>query len=471
MHIGNLRTALYTYLIAKQNGGEFILRIEDTDRARYVDGAVDVIYRSLELAGLKWDEGPDKGGDYGPYLQSERMQLYGRYALQLIEHGSAYRCFCAHSDAADTQSVDLSGSETFHNPADKCPCRNLTDAQVSERTAAGETYVIRQKMPLDGTVVFTDEIYGEIETPCDTLDDQVLIKSDGMPTYNFANVIDDHLMEITHIVRGNEYLSSTPKYNLLYKAFGWDIPVYIHCAHVMKDKNAKLSKRDGHASFEDLLALGFLPEAVVNYTALLGWAPKTENEFFTLEELVNEFSIDGMSKSPAIFDMMKLKAFNAEYIRRMSLEQFMDKSVPIIKNAVGKEIDCAMLCKVLQPRTELFTDIAQQVDFIAELPDYDIELYTHKKMKTNPEIALDVLKRVLPLLQANENWTEETVHEILFGLIEEMGVKNGVVLWSVRTALAGKPVTPGGAAELCVILGKEESVERIRKGIFKLSQF
>ncbi len=469
MHIGNLRTALYTYLIAKQNDGTFILRIEDTDQERYVEGATDVIYKTLRDCGLNWDEGPDKDGGFGPYIQSQRMGMYKDYALQLIEKGEAYYCFCDKDRIEELHAVQrASGISPMYDRH----CRNLSKEEVEEKLAAGTPYVIRQKIPTEGTTTFHDEIYGDITVENSTLDDQILIKTDGMPTYNFANVIDDHTMQITHVVRGNEYLSSAPKYNLLYKAFGWEPPIYIHVEHIMKDAQHKLSKRDGDASYQDLMAKGYLTEAVINYIALLGWAPKGENEIFTLDELIKEFSIDGISKSPAIFDAMKLKAINGVYIRKLAPEKFKELAVPYIRQTCKREdIDLDILCSTLQPRAELFTDIPEQVDFIDALPEYDIALYTHKKMKTNPENALDALQRVLPVLEAipAEDFNHDRIHEDLFKLIEEMGVKNGIVLWPIRVAVSGKQFTPGGGIELCAILGKDDTIARIKKGIEKLS--
>ena len=469
MHIGNLRTALYTYLIAKQNDGTFILRIEDTDQERYVEGATDVIYKTLRDCGLNWDEGPDKDGGFGPYIQSQRMGMYKDYALQLIEKGEAYYCFCDKDRIEELHAVQrASGISPMYDRH----CRNLSKEEVEEKLAAGTPYVIRQKIPTEGTTTFHDEIYGDITVENSTLDDQILIKTDGMPTYNFANVIDDHTMQITHVVRGNEYLSSAPKYNLLYKAFGWEPPIYIHVEHIMKDAQHKLSKRDGDASYQDLMEKGYLTEAVMNYIALLGWAPKGENEIFTLDELIKEFSIDGISKSPAIFDGMKLKAINGVYIRKLAPEKFKELAVPYIRQTCKREdIDLDILCSTLQPRAELFTDIPEQVDFIDALPEYDIALYTHKKMKTNPENALDALQKVLPVLEAipAEDFNHDRIHEDLFKLIEEMGVKNGIVLWPIRVAVSGKQFTPGGGIELCAILGKDDTIARIKKGIEKLS--
>jgi len=467
MHIGNLRTALYTYLIAKKNKGDFILRIEDTDRERYVDGAIDVIYDTLKKAGLKWDEGPDIGGPVGPYIQSERMGMFKEYALKLVESGDAYYCFCDKERLEEVRKIQ----EASHiAPMYDRHCRNLSEEEIQEKLKSGVPYVIRQKMPLEGTTTFHDEIYGDITVENNTLDDQILIKTDGMPTYNFANVVDDHTMGITHVVRGNEYLSSTPKYNLLYKAFGWDVPVYVHCSPVMKDQTTKLSKRNGDASFEDLLAKGYLTEAVVNFIALLGWAPKGEQEIFTLDELIEEFDIKGISKSPAIFDPIKLKAINGEYIRRMPLDDFIEKAMPYIRQTVKREdIDFKVLCSVLQPRTELFTDIPEQVDFIDKLPEYDTALYCHKKMKTNEETSLDALKSILPVLEELNDWTVDSIHVALFDVIAKKEVKNGYILWPIRTALSGKQFTPGGGIELCAILGKDDAISRIKTGISKLS--
>ncbi len=467
MHIGNLRTALYAYLIAKKNGGDFILRIEDTDQERYVEGAVDVIYNTLRIAGLKWDEGPDIGGPAGPYVQSERMDSFKSYAEELVKKGEAYYCFC---DKERLDSVRKAQEEARLDPMYDRHCRNLSEEEVQEKLKAGIPYVIRQKMPLSGTTVFHDEIYGDISVENSALDDQILIKTDGMPTYNFANVVDDHLMGITHVIRGNEYLSSAPKYNLLYKAFGWDVPVYIHCAPVMKDQTHKLSKRNGDASFEELMEKGYLPEAVINYICLLGWAPAGEQEIYSLEELCSEFDIKGLSKSPAIFDEMKLRAINAKYVAALTEEQYADIAVPYIKKAVKREIaDMPLLCRLLKPRTEIFTDIAPQIDFIDELPQYDIEMYRNKKMKTSPETSLEALKKLLPVLEALDEWTAEKIHEKVFGLIAELGVKNGFMLWPLRTAVSGKQCTPGGGTDLCAILGKEESLKRIRAGIERLS--
>ena len=467
MHIGNLRTALFTYIIAKKNGGDFILRIEDTDRERYIEGATQVIYDTLKECGLNWDEGPDIGGPVGPYIQSERMGMFKKYAEQLVEKGEAYYCFCDKERLDELKAVqEASGVMPMYDRH----CRNLSKEEVDKKLAEGVPYVIRQKVPLEGTTTFHDELYGDITVENSTLDDQILIKTDGLPTYNFANVVDDHLMGITHVVRGNEYLSSAPKYNLLYKAFGWEVPVYIHVEHIMKDKQHKLSKRDGDASYQDLMKKGYLKDAVINYIALLGWAPKGENEIFTLDELIEEFDVSGISKSPAIFDPVKLRAMNGVYIKKMSDEDFAKAAEPYIRQTVKKpDADIAFIASLLKPRTELFTEIPEQVDFIDELPDYETSLYCHKKMKTNEENSLESLKAILPVLKDLDEWTEDSIHEALFALIEKLGVKNGIVLWPLRVALSGKSFTPGGGIEICKILGKDESIRRIEAGIEKLS--
>ncbi len=467
MHVGNLRTALYTYLIARQNNGKFILRIEDTDQERYVEGAVDLIYRTMKETGMFWDEGPDVGGDYGPYIQSERQNLYMDYAKMLVEKGAAYYCFC-DKERLDELKLIHSISKVPHKYDGHC--RNLSKEEIEEKLAAGVPFVIRQKIPEGGTTTFRDEIYGEITVDNSELDDQILMKTDGLPTYNFANVVDDHLMNITHVVRGKEYLSSAPKYNLLYEAFGWEIPKYVHCAPVMKDAHNKLSKRNGDASYEDLIKKGYLKDAVINYIALLGWAPKSEQEKFTLEELIQEFDIAGISKSPAIFDNEKLAWLNGEYIKAMPAEEFLEMAMPFIKEAVKREdMDFASLAALLQGRCQILNEIPEMIDFIDTLPDYDIALYTHKKMKTNPENSLESLKAILPALEAVRDWTQENIHTALFDLIAKLEVKNGLILWPLRTALSGKQFTPGGGVELAYLLGKEETLARIQKGIEKLS--
>jgi glutamyl-tRNA synthetase len=467
MHVGNLRTALYTYLIARQNEGKFILRIEDTDQERYVEGAVDLIYRTMKETGMTWDEGPDVGGDYGPYIQSERQSLYMDYAKMLVEKGAAYYCFC-DKERLDELKLIHSISKVPHKYDGHC--RNLSKEEIEAKLAAGVPFVIRQKIPEGGTTTFQDEIYGEITVDNSELDDQILMKTDGLPTYNFANVVDDHLMNITHVVRGKEYLSSAPKYNLLYEAFGWEIPKYVHCAPVMKDAHNKLSKRNGDASYEDLIKKGYLKDAVLNYIALLGWAPKSEQEKFTLDELIKEFDIAGISKSPAIFDTEKLNWLNGEYIKALPAEEFTAMAMPFVKEAVKREdIDFAALCALLQGRCQILNEIPEMIDFMDALPEYDIELYTHKKMKTNPENSLESLKAILPVLEEVADWTQENIHTALFELIAKLEVKNGLILWPLRTALSGKQFTPGGGVELAYLLGKEETLARIQKGIEKLS--
>ena len=467
MHIGNLRTALYTYLLAKKQGGKFILRIEDTDRERYVDGAVDVIYKTLRDCGLNWDEGPDVGGDYGPYIQSERMGMYKDYAEDLVKKGEAYYCFCTKERLEELSAVQKASNIS---PMYDRHCRHLSKEEIEKNLADGVPYVIRQAIPEEGSTTFHDEIYGDITVDNSILDDQILLKTDGMPTYNFANVIDDHTMKITHVVRGNEYLSSAPKYNLLYKAFGWEPPMYIHVEHIMKDAQHKLAKRDGDASFQDLMEKGYLTEAVLNYILLLGWAPKGENEIFSLSEMIEAFDLSGISKSPAIFDPAKLKAINAHYVRAMTLEDFVKIAEPYIRKTCTREdIDIKLLCSVLQPRCEVFTDIPEQVDFIDKLPEYPLDLYVNKKMKTTLETSLDALKQILPVMESITDFTQDSIHAALFALIEKMGVKNGVVLFPLRVALSGKQFTPGGGVELSTLLGKEESLSRIRKGIELLS--
>lgn len=463
MHVGNLRTALYAYLLAKKNNGTFILRIEDTDQERYVEGAVDVIYNTLKSTGMYWDEGPDVGGEYGPYIQSERMSMYMDYAKKLVESGDAYYCFCDKDRLEEVRTIQKASGMA---PKYDGHCRSLSKEEIEENLKSGKPFVIRQKMPETGTTSFNDVVFGEITVENSTLDDQILIKTDGMPTYNFANVIDDHTMGITHVIRGSEYLSSTPKYNLLYKAFGWDIPTYIHCSPVMKNATEKLSKRNGDASYQDLIEKGYLSEAVINYIALLGWSPKGENEIFSLDELKKEFSVDGISKSPAIFDVLKLKAINGEHIRRLPPDKFKEIATPYIRKTCKREdIDLSVLAEMLQPRTEILTDISKQVDFIDELPEYDTTLYEHKKMKTDKVIAKEMLEKVLPVMEALDDYSTDGIHAAVFGLIEALGVKNGVVLWPMRVALSGKQFTPGGAIEIANILGKEESVKRIKKGI------
>lgn len=463
MHVGNLRTALYTYLIAKHEGGDFILRIEDTDQERYVEGAVDIIYRTMEKTGLIHDEGPDKDGGYGPYVQSERQRsgIYMEYAKKLVEKGEAYYCFCTQ-ERLDSLKKNVNGEEIM--AYDK-HCLGLSKEEVEANMKAGMPFVIRQNNPKEGTTTFHDDIYGDISVDNSELDDMVLIKSDGYPTYNFANVVDDHLMGITHVVRGNEYLSSSPKYNRLYEAFGWEVPVYVHCPTITNEEHKKLSKRSGHSSFEDLLEQGFLTEAIVNFVALLGWSPAGNQEFFTLEELVKEFDYHNMSKSPAVFDMTKLRWMNGEYLKKMDFEPFYAQAEPYLKAAITKPLDLKKIAAMVKTRIEVFPDIAAQVDFFETLPEYDPEMYVHKKMKTTKETSLETLKEVLPLLEAQEDYSNDALYETLAAYVAEKGVKTGFVMWPIRTAVSGKQMTPAGATEIMEVLGKEESLERIRKGI------
>ncbi len=465
MHLGNLRSALYTYLYAKKHNGTFILRIEDTDQSRYVEGAVDVIYNTLRDIGMQWDEGPDVGGAYGPYVQSERKSMYLPYAEQLVKAGKAYYCFCTNEELDARREKASAQGEVWKY--DK-HCLHLSPEEVQKRIAAGEPYVIRQNVPLTGEASFDDVLYGHISVDCAELDDMVLIKADGMPTYNFANVIDDHTMAISHVMRGNEYLSSTPKYNLLYDAFGWEKPVYIHMTPIMRDASHKLSKRDGDAYFEDYLKKGYLKEAIVNYVSLLGWNPGDEREFFTLDELKQAFDVTGMSKSPAIFDVNKLTWMNAEYVRRLSPEEFTRHALPYYAQAGVAQMDKDILCRILQPRTEIFSQIPDVVDFLAALPEYDAELFTNKKSKTDSAVAAEVLDFVIPALTALPEWTEAALHETLLGMAESRGMKNGTLLWPVRISLAGKLVTPGGAIEIAALLGREESLRRLNFGRSKL---
>ena len=470
MHIGNLRTALFTYLIAKQRDGDFILRIEDTDRERYVEGAVDVIYNTLKKCGLNWDEGPDIGGPVGPYVQSERMGSFKKYAEELVEKGGAYYCFC-DKERLDGLKAECEAQGKTYSYDRHCRC--LSCEEVKAKLDAGTPYVIRQKMPLEGEVTFHDELYGDITVDCKELEDQILIKTDGMPTYNFANVVDDHLMGITHVVRGNEYLSSAPKYELLYKAFGWEVPTYIHVEHIMKDKQHKLSKRDGDASFEDLMNKGYLTEAVVNYIALLGWAPKGEEEIFSLPELIKEFDISGLSKSPAIFDPLKLKAINAKYIKKLSPEEFEKYATPYVRQTVKREdINISRICQLLQDRTEVLTDIPEKVDFFDTLREYEPELYFNKKNKIDEEKSLQSLKDLLPVLEGidESEWTEENIHDKLFELIAQKEVKNALILLPFRVAVSGKASTPGGGIEISSLIGKADTLDRVKKGIELLSK-
>jgi glutamyl-tRNA synthetase len=466
MHVGNLRTALYAYLIAKHEDGDFLLRIEDTDQERFVEGAIDIIYNTLNLTGLHHDEGPDLGGAYGPYIQSERRDIYVQHAKQLVDKGEAYYCFCTKERLDNLRSEVEEAKGNFRY--DK-HCINLSKEEIAENLSKGIPYVIRQNNPTEGFTSFEDAIYGSISVNNSELDDMILLKSDGLPTYNFANVVDDHLMDITHVVRGNEYLSSSPKYNRLYEAFGWDVPVYVHCPLITNEEHQKLSKRSGHSSFEDLLESGYLMETIVNFISLLGWNSGTNEEIFTLDELIKAFDYKNMSKSPAVFDTKKLKWMNGEYIKKLPLEKFHDMAIPYYKEAITKEyIDLMKISELLHTRVELLTEIPALVNFIESLPDYDIELYTHKKMKTNAENSLIGLEKALPVLEALDTWTKDSTHDAIMKLIQEMEVKNGLLLWPIRTALSGKASSPGGAFELAEILGKEESLNRIKIGIEKL---
>ena len=468
MHVGNLRTALYAYLVAKHEGGDFILRIEDTDQERYVESAVDIIYRTLQKTGLIHDEGPDKDGGCGPYVQSERQAqgIYLKYAKELIDKGEAYYCFCDKERLEGLKKV-VAGKEI--HVYDK-HCLHLSKEEVEEKLAAGVPYVIRQNNPTEGTTTFEDEIYGDITVDNAELDDMILIKSDGYPTYNFANVVDDHLMGITHVVRGNEYLSSSPKYNRLYEAFGWEVPVYIHCPLITDENHQKLSKRCGHSSFEDLVEQGFLTEAIVNFVALLGWSPADNQEIMTLEELVEKFDYHHMNKSPAVFDYTKLKWMNGEYIKKMDFDKFYEMALPYIKEVITKDYDLKKIAHMVQTRIEIFPDIRDHIDFFEELPEYDVAMYTHKKMKTNAQTSLEVLQEILPVLEAQEDYSNNALYQTLLKYVEQKGCKNGYVMWPIRTAVSGKQMTPGGATELMEVLGKEESLARIRKGIELLSQ-
>lgn len=466
MHVGNLRTALYAYLIAKHEGGDFLLRIEDTDQERFVEGAIEIIYRTLEKTGLLHDEGPDKDKGCGPYVQSERQAkgIYLEYAKKLVEKGEAYYCFCDKERLA-TLSRTVAGKEI--NVYDK-HCLSLTKEEVEEKLANNVPYVIRQNNPMEGTTTFSDEIYGDITVDNSELDDMILIKSDGYPTYNFANVVDDHLMGITHVVRGNEYLSSSPKYNRLYEAFGWEVPTYVHCPLITDESHHKLSKRCGHSSYEDLIEQGFLTEAVVNFVALLGWSPTGNQEIFSLEELIGEFDYHHMSKSPAVFDYTKLKWMNGEYIKAMDFDAFYEKALPYLKQVITKNLDLKKIGEMVKTRIEVFPDIVNHIDFFETLPEYDTAMYIHKKMKTTEASSLEVLEELLPILEQLEDYSNDSLYGALLQYVEKKGCKNGYAMWPVRTAVSGKQMTPAGATEIMEIIGKEESLARIRKGIEKL---
>lgn len=468
MHVGNLRTALYAYLIAKHEGGDFLLRIEDTDQERFVEGATEIIYHTLQETGLIHDEGPDKDKGCGPYVQSERHKagLYLEYAKKLIEKGEAYYCFCTQ-ERLESLKREVNGEMIM--TYDK-HCLHLTKEEIEANLAAGIPYVIRQNNPAEGKTTFHDEIYGDISVDNAELDDMVLIKSDGYPTYNFANVVDDHLMGITHVVRGNEYLSSSPKYNRLYEAFGWEVPIYVHCPLITNEEHQKLSKRSGHSSYEDLIAQGFLTEAVVNYVALLGWSPEGTQELFSLEEMIQAFDFRRMSKSPAVFDMTKLKWMNGEYMKAMDEDKFYSMALPYMKEAIHKDLDFHKIAAMVKTRIEIFPDIAGQIDFFESLPEYDLEMYVHKKMKTTKETSLAVLKGTLPILEKQEDYSNDALYQALTGYISQEGVKTGYVMWPLRVAVSGKQMTPAGATEIMEVLGKEETLTRIRAGIEKLEK-
>ena len=471
MHVGNLRTALYEYLTAKHENGTFVLRIEDTDQERYVEGATQVIYDTMKLAGLDHDEGPDIGGEYGPYVQSERLGLYKPYAEQLVKEGKAYRCFCTKERLDELRASAPEGEVIGYDRH----CRDLSQEEIEAKLAAGTPYVIRQKMPLDGVTTYNDLVYGEISFPNEDLDDQILLKTDGYPTYNFANVIDDHTMGITHVVRGSEYLSSTPKYNLLYEAFGWEIPTYIHLPLIMgktvdengKEVVSKLSKRHGSTGFMDLVNEGYLPEAIINYIALLGWAPEGTQEIFTLDELIEQFDINRISKSPAVFDYDKLAWVNAEHIKNMTSEEFLSHALPFYEKA-GIRPDCYELCEeILKPRITRFNELTDKLAFLGTFTDFDISLFEHKKSKSTLETSKEYLTKALPVLE-NIDWDREAISEAMKKLAEDNEVKNSVVMWPVRIAAAGVAVTPGGCAEVLILLGREESLKRIKASLARL---
>lgn len=462
MHIGNLRTALYEYLIAKSNNGTFVFRLEDTDQDRFVEGATEAIYRTLEITGLTVDEGPLNPGPYGPYVQTERRDIYRQYAEQLVEQGDAYYCFCT-KERLETLVDEENDIKSYDRH-----CLSLSSDEIKENLKNNVPYVIRHKIP-EGEITFSDEVYGDITVDTSTLDDQIILKSDGLPTYNFANVVDDYLMKITHVVRGSEYLSSTPKYNLLYNAFNWPIPVYIHLPLMTNLSGQKLSKRRGDASFEDLLNEGFLPEAILNYIALLGWSPTDNKEIFSLSELIDVFDVKGISKSPSAFDPQKLRWVNGEYIKKMSQEEFFAQAKPYLETAVKTECDLEFLASFLQSRVSLVKEVSDLVTFVDVLDDYDIELYNHKKMKTDRDVSLNSLKEILPVIENCGDFTAENLHDLVMEKIQDLGIKNGQMLWPLRTALSGQPTSPCGGLDLLIILGKDESIRRIKIGIEKLS--
>ena len=476
MHVGNLRTALYEYLIAKHEDGTFILRIEDTDQERLVEGAVDIIYRTIQGTGLIHDEGPDKDGGYGPYVQSERQAsgIYLEYAKQLVEKGAAYYCFCTKERLASLKTAVGNQAEDEDEEVKEIikydkHCLHLSKEEIQANLAAGIPYVIRQNNPTEGSTTFHDAIFGDITVANEELDDMILIKSDGFPTYNFANVVDDHMMKISHVVRGNEYLSSTPKYTRLYQDFGWEEPIYVHLPLITNEEHKKLSKRSGHSSYEDLLEQGFVSEAIINFVALLGWSSANNTEIMTLAELIKEFDYTHINKAPAVFDIVKLRWMNGEYLKSMEFDKFYQLALPYIKEVVKKDLDTRKIANLVKTRIETLVDIKGIIDFFEELPDYDIEMYSHKKMKTDAQSSLAVLKDLLPIFEALEDYSESSIEQVMMSYIVDKGIKNGQGLWPIRTAVSGKQSTPGGAYEIMNILGKEESLRRIHVAIDKLS--
>ena len=469
MHIGNLRTALYEYLVAKKDDGTFILRIEDTDQGRLVEGATDIIYETLKQCKMFHDEGPDVGGNYGPYIQSDRMKsgIYKEYAAKLVDLNGAHYCFCSEEDIENQRKIALAKGESFIY---KDPCKNISVDDARERIKNGASFVVRQNIPSFGTTTFHDEVYGDVTVENSTLDEAILLKSDGFPTYNFANIIDDHMMEITHVIRGNEYLSSTPKYNLVYKSFGWEIPTYVHCPPVMKDEHSKLSKRNGDASFQDLVKKGYLPEAIINYIALLGWAPETDQEIYSLDELKKAFNVKRINTSGAIFDIEKLTWMNGIYLRNMNEEKYFETVKPYIKQAVSDKFNHLLISKIVQQRANTLAEIPEMLSFFDNYPEFNIEFYTNKKMKTDPEISLNSLKEAYNVLSNIECWDEQNIHDVLMNKVQELSIKNGQLLFPLRVAITNMQFTPGGAIEISNILGKEETLKRIKQSIENLEK-
>ena len=464
LHIGGLRTALYAYLFAKKQGGKFILRIEDTDLERYVPGATEIIYDTLKDAGLVYDEGPDVGGAYGPYIQTKRKEIYLKYARELIERGGAYYCFCTKEHLESLR--DENGQRKYDKH-----CMHLSKEEIQRNLDAGVPYVIRQNIPAEGSGTYTDMVFGEITVDYRELEDNVLIKSDGMPTYNFANVIDDHLMEINYVIRGTEYLSSTPKYNLLYDAFGWERPHYIHLPPVMRDAQHKLSKRYGDPSYNDLLKEGFLKEALVNYIALLGWSPKGNVEKMSFDELKEAFSLEGLSKSPAIFDKVKLRWMNGEYIKEMTPEQFLSHAKPWFDSAkTAGKYDELKLSALMLTRCETFADLVDKINFLEEFDGYDLNLFVKPKMKTTLELAKEILPSIIETVEGLAEFTQESVHDAMMALVQRLGLKNGQVLWTFRIAITGAESTPGGAMEMADLLGRERTLARLKESLRRLGE-